>query len=147
MQDILDRFIKKYAHLQKKGLRVDGLAEIDNVRKYKVIKVSKPFIFDNREIPIKLQKRISGELPEEFKVEKERFIWAPDRYEKFVDRCGDEIKDALGDESLTREEMLDAVRGGNFQAHIEKVTAWEKEGRIAPLNEESISRKNSNMAL
>jgi len=139
MQDILDRFTKKFAHLQKKGLRVDGLAEIDSVRKYKVIKVSKPFIFDNREIPekfegIKLQKRISGELPKEFKVEKERFIWAPDRYEKFVDRCGDEIKDALGDDSLTREDMLDAVCGGNFQAHITKVTAWAKEGRIPPLN-------------
>lgn len=120
-------------------MRVDGLAEIDSVRKYKVIKVSKPFIFDNREIPekfegIKLQKRISGELPEEFKVDKERFIWAPDRYEKFVDRCGDEIKEALGDDELTREDMLDAVCGGNFQAHILKVTAWAKEGRIPPLN-------------
>ena len=139
MQDILDRFTKKYSHLQKKGLRVDGLAEIDSVRKYKVIKVSKPFIFDNREIPdkfegIKLQKRISGDLPDEFKVEKERFIWAPDRYEKFVDRCGDEIKNKLGNDNMTREEMLDAVCGGDFKAHILKVTAWAKEGRIPPLN-------------
>lgn len=138
MQDILDRFTKRYAHLQKKGLRVDGLAEIDSVRKYKVIKVSKPFIFDNRELPdkfegIKLQKRISGELPDEFKTEKERFVWAPDRYEKFVDRCGSEIKKKLGSEEMTREEMLDAVCGGNFEAHITKVTAWAKEGRILPL--------------
>ena len=139
MLDVLERFGKKYAHLQKKGLRVDGLAEIDSVRKYKVIKVSKPFIFDNREIPdkfegIKLQKRISGDLPEEFKTDKERFIWAPYRYELFVDRCAEEIRNSLGYEVMTREEMLDAVCGGNFDAHVTKVTQWAKEGRIPPLN-------------
>ncbi|MBI1183678.1 hypothetical protein GC194_05380 [bacterium] len=139
MLDILERFSKKYAHLQKKGLRIDGLAEIDSVRKYKVLKISKPFIFDNREIPdkfegIKLQKRISGDLPEEFRIDKDRFIWAPDRYEKFVDRCSDDIRKKLGNESLTREEMLDAVCGGDFKAHVVKVTQWAKEGRIPPLN-------------
>lgn len=139
MFDVLDRFTRKYSHLQKKGLKVEGLAEIDSVRKYKVIKISKPFVFDNREVPhkfegIKLQKRISGDLPEEFKTEKERFIWAPDRYEKFVDRCADEIRVALGDEELSREEMLDAVCGGDFEAHKEKCQLWVKEGRIPPLN-------------
>ncbi|MBI3143449.1 MAG: hypothetical protein HYZ16_11545 [Bacteroidetes bacterium] len=139
MQDILDRFEKKYAHLKKKGLRIEGLAEIDSIRKYKVIKVSKPFIFDNRLIPdkfegVKLQKRISGDLPNEFKTDQERFIWSPDRYERFVDRCGDEIRKKLGLDTMSREEMLDAMCGGNYQAHVEKVTQWAKEGRIPPLN-------------
>lgn len=139
MLDVLERFGKKYAHLQKKGLRVDGLAEIDSVRKYKVIKVSKPFIFDNREIPdkfegIKLQKRISGDLPDEFKNNKETFIWAPYKYEQFVDRCAEEIRQLLGEEEMTRDEMLDAVCGGDFGAHVTKVTQWAKEGKIPPLN-------------
>lgn len=138
MLDVLERFGKKYAHLKAKGLRVDGLAEIDSVRKYKVIKVSKPFIFDNREIPdkfegIKLQKRISGELPDEFRSNEETFIWSPDKYEKFVDRCADQIKASLGEEEMTRAEMLDAVCGGNFDAHVTKVTQWAKEGKIPPL--------------
>lgn len=138
MQDILDRFKRKYNHLQKKGLRVDGLAEIDSVRKYKVIKVSKPFIFDNREVPtkfegIKLQRRICGDLPEEFKVEKDKYIWSPDRYEKFVDRCAEDIRKNLGDEDMSREEMLDAVCFGDYDAHVQKCQLWAKEGRIKPL--------------
>lgn len=139
MLDVLERFRRKFAHLQKKGLKVEGLAEIDSVRKYKVIKISKPFIFDNRQMPekfegIKIQKRISGTLPKEFKQDKERFIWAPDRYEKFVDRCGDDIKKTLGDADMTRDEMLDAVCFGDFEAHKEKCDRWVKEGRIPPLN-------------
>lgn len=139
MLDVLERFGRKYAHLKEKGLRIDGLAEIDSVRKYKVIKVSKPFIFDNREIPdkfegIKLQKRISGELPDEFRENKETFIWAPAKYERFVDRCAEEIKQSLGEEEMTRDEMLDAVCGGDFDAHVVKVTQWAKEGKIPPLN-------------
>ncbi|MCB0736569.1 MAG: hypothetical protein KDC92_03580 [Bacteroidetes bacterium] len=137
MFDVLDRFRKKYALLEKKGLKVEGLAEIDSVRKYKVINVSKPFIFDNRELPKKFEgivvkKRISGDLPDEFTHDTDKFIWSPDRYEKFVDRCGDLIKEQLGNPDLTRTEMLDAVCFGDFNEHKVKCDQWVKEGRIKP---------------
>lgn len=137
MFDVLDRFKRKFSELHQKGLRVEGLAEIDSVRKYKVINVSKPFIFDNRLLPKKFEgivvkKRISGDLPEEFKENKEKFIWSPDRYEKFVDRCASLIKDQLGNPEMTRDEMLDAVCFGDFNGHKVKCDQWVKEGKIPP---------------
>lgn len=137
MFDVLDRFKKKFSELQQKGLRVEGLAEIDSVRKYKVINISKPFIFDNRLLPRKFEgivvkKRISGDLPDEFKENTEKFIWSPDRYEKFVDRCASLIKDQLGNPEMTRDEMLDAVCFGDFNGHKVKCDQWVKEGKIPP---------------
>lgn len=137
MLDVIERFKKKYGHLEKKGLKVEGLAEIDSIKKYKVLKVSKPFIFDNRAIPQKFEsivvkKRISGELPEEFTTNTEQFIWAPNRFEVFVDRCGELIKQELGIEEMSRQEMLDAVCFGNFEQHKAKCDLWVKEGKIPP---------------
>ena len=129
MLQILTRFKEKYKPLLKKGLIIEGMVVVDHARRKNAISVSKPFIFDNRNIPtsfdgIQVKKRIVGEMPIEFQIDrtqpdwhKKEYIWAPERFELFVDRALGEIKDKLGDSRLTREEALDAVCFGNFEEH------------------------------
>ena len=105
-----------------------------------VIGYSHPFIFDQRKAPpsIYLGVDVRGgtplnEMPEEFQItDREReYVWAYQRYEKFVDRCEDQIRKELGDPDMTREEMLDALtNGGNFQSFKSQCQIWEEEGRI-----------------
>lgn len=142
LYDTLDRFEKKFAHLKKKGLRVNGLKMIDPKRKKHVIDISRPLLFDNRQLPkifegLDVKAVVSGDLPMEFTIDrskpdwqKKEYVWAPERFEKYVDRCGDEIKKKLGDPKMTREEMLSALCFGDFKAHKEKTQLLIKEGKL-----------------
>ena len=119
---------------------------VDHARRKNAISVSKPFIFDNRNIPtsfdgIQVKKRIVGEMPIEFQIDrtqpdwhKKEYIWAPERFELFVDRALGEIKDKLGDSRLTREEALDAVCFGNFEEHARKVKMLVRQGKVPAYN-------------
>jgi hypothetical protein len=95
MLEILKQFESKYGTLKKKGLRIEGLSMIDPKRKKHVIMVSKPFMFDNRQLPksyegIEIKAKIEGVLPKEFAINKEAvkkdYVWAPNKFEKYVDR-------------------------------------------------------------
>jgi hypothetical protein len=142
LYDTLDRFEKKFAHLKKKGLRVNGLKMIDPKRKKHVIDISRPLLFDNRQLPkifegLDVKAVVSGDLPVEFTIDrskpdwqKKEYVWAPERFEKYVDRCGDEIKKKLGDPKMTREDMLSALCFGDYKAHKEKTQLLIKEGKI-----------------
>lgn len=139
MFEILKSFESKFGSLKKKGLRIEGLSMIDPKRKKHVIMISKPFLFDNRQLPktyegLDIKSKIEGGLPEEFKVEKEaltkEYLWAPNKFEKYVDRCADEIKKQFGNPNMSRSEMLDALAFGNFQEHIKKSTLLMQEGKI-----------------
>ena len=142
LYDTLDRFEKKFAHLKKKGLRVNGLKMIDPKRKKHVIDISRPLLFDNRQLPkifegLDVKAVVSGDLPVEFTIDrtkpdwqKKEYVWAPERFEKYVDRCGDEIKKKLGDPKMTREDMLSALCFGDFKAHKEKTQLLIKEGKL-----------------
>jgi len=142
LYDTLDRFEKKFAFLKKKGLRVNGLKMSDPKRKKHVIDISRPLIFDNRLLPktfegLDVKNIIHGELPKEFSVDrtkpdwfKREYIWAPERFEKFVDRCSDDIKKQLGNKEMTREEMLSAICFGDFQEHKRKTDELVKEGKL-----------------
>src|SRR5687767_1229610 len=128
MYDSLKRFEQKYGHLKKLGLRINGLKMIDPKRKSHAIDVSRPLIFDSRLLPKKfeglpLKASIYGELPAEFKVDREKkeFIWAPERFEMFVDRCSGEIRKTLNAPEMDRSEMLSALCFGDFQEHKNKV--------------------------
>lgn len=146
MLQILTRFKKKYKPLLKKGLIIEGMVVVDHARRKNAISVSKPFIFDNRNIPtsfdgIQVKKRIVGEMPIEFQIDrtqpdwhKKEYIWAPERFELFVDRALGEIKDKLGDSRLTREEALDAVCFGNFEEHARKVKMLVRQGKVPSYN-------------
>lgn len=144
MYQTLDNFKERYKHLQKKGLRILGIKLIDPEKKTHVIEISRPLIFDSRIIPdryegLRIKRRIHGPLPEEFQVDrdavdfhKREYIWAPERFEKYVDRCSDKIRKQLGDPDLTREDMLDAICFGNFRKHKQKVQNLIREGKLPP---------------
>ena len=127
MFEILKSFENKFGALKKKGLRIEGLSMIDPKRKKHVIMISKPFLFDNRQLPksyegLEIKSKIEGGLPEEFKIEKEAvkkdYLWAPNKFEKYVDRCAEDIKKQFGNPNMSRSEMLDALAFGSFEDHI-----------------------------
>lgn len=142
LYDTLERFEKKYGYLKKKGLRINGLKMIDPKRKKHVIDVSRPLVFDNRLLPksfegLEVKAIIHGDLPTEFTIDrtqpdwqKKEYIWAPERFEQFVDRCAPEIKKTLGNVNMTRDEMLSALCFGDFQAHKEKTQQMVAEGKV-----------------
>lgn len=142
LYDTLERFEKKFGHLKKKGLRINGLKMIDPKRKKHVIDVSRPLVFDNRLLPksfegLEVKTIIHGDLPTEFKIDrtkpdwqKKEYIWAPERFESFVDRCGLEIKKQLGNMNMTRDEMLSALCFGDFEAHKKKTELLVLEGKV-----------------
>ncbi|HRD40648.1 MAG TPA: hypothetical protein PLC65_18610 [Bacteroidia bacterium] len=141
MFEILKNFESKYNTLKKKGLRIEGLSMIDPKRKKHVIMISKPFLFDNRQLPkiyegLEIKSKIEGGLPEEFKFDKEaakkEYLWAPAKFEKYVDRCSDEIRKQFGNPNMSRQEMLDALAFGNFEEHKKKSLQLMKEGKIPP---------------
>ncbi|MBS1646360.1 MAG: hypothetical protein JST67_03345 [Bacteroidetes bacterium] len=140
MFEVLNHFQKKFQTLTKEGLRFQGLSLIDPKRKKHVIMISKPFVFDNRKLPkvydgLEVKAKIEGELPLEFIVDaRQEYRWAPQRFEHFVDRCGDEIRKKLKNPKMTRQEMLDALAFGNFEAHKKKCSELLKEGKIPPLS-------------
>jgi len=116
MFEILKSFETKYGHLKKKGLVIEGLAMVDPKKKKHVIKISRPLIFDNRLLPkrfegldVKTNIKLNDAMPKEFSVDrtlpnwhKTQYIWAPERFQKYVDRCEKEIKPELN--SLTKSE-------------------------------------------
>ena len=140
MFEILNHFKKKYQPLTKDGLRFDGLSLIDVKRKKHVIMISKPFVFDNRKLPksydgLAIKAKIEGGLPEEFNVDaRKEYIWAPQRFEKFVDRCSDEIRKKFKQPDMSRTDMLYALAFGNFADHKKKCKELLSEGKIPPLS-------------
>lgn len=141
MFEILKHFETKYGSLKKKGLRIEGLSMIDPKRKKHVIMVSKPFIFDNRQLPktyegLDIKAKIEGNLPKEFAIKKDspkkEYVWAPSKFERYVDRCAEEIRKEFGNPKMTRKEMLDALAFGNFEEHKKKSLQMMKDGKIPP---------------
>lgn len=143
MFEILKSFESKFGSLKKKGLRIEGLSMIDPKRKKHVIMISKPFLFDNRQLPksyegLEIKSKIEGGLPEEFKIEKEAikkdYLWAPNKFEKFVDRCSEDIKKQFGNPNMSRAEMLDALAFGSFEDHKKKTLTLIQEGKIPAIS-------------
>ena len=143
MFEILKNFESKFGSLKKKGLRIEGLTMIDPKRKKHVINISKPFLFDNRLLPktyegLDIKSKIEGGLPEEFKIDKEAvikdYLWAPSKFEKYVDRCSEDIKKQFGNPNMSRSEMLDALAFGSFEDHKIKTMNLIKEGKIPAIN-------------
>lgn len=144
MFDILKSFEQKFGHLKKKGLIIEGLAMIDPKKKKHVIRISRPLVFDNRLLPkkfegldVKTNIKIDTNMPDEFSVDRTRpdwtkreYIWAPERFEKFVDRCEAQIKKDLGNPNMSKMDMLDALCFGDFSEHKKKVSKLIKEGKL-----------------
>ena len=105
--------------------------------------ISKPFLFDNRLLTktyegLDIKSKIEGGLPEEFKIDREAltkdYLWAPNKFEKYVDRCSEDIKKQFGNPNMSRTEMLDALAFGSFEDHKQKTLNLIKEGKIPAIN-------------
>ena len=131
---IVDSFKSRYSNLKKFGLTVHGIANL--MGDVNVISISIPFVFDQRQLPknfMGLDLRINfKELPTEFQNvdSSEEYIWAYQRCSAFVDRHSEEIKKALDNQNLTREELLDSICFGDYKLHKVKCIKWETEGKI-----------------
>jgi hypothetical protein len=148
MFEILKSFETKYGYLKKKGLIIEGLAMVDVKKKKHVIKVTRPLVFDNRLIPkrfegldVKTSIKISTNMPKEFSVDRTKpdwhkayYIWAPERFMKFVERCENEIKAQLENPGMTKTELLDALCFGNFNEHMQKSQQMIREGKLPAYN-------------
>lgn len=144
MFEILKSFETKYGYLKKKGLVIEGLAIADIKKKKHIIKVTRPLVFDNRLIPkrfegldVKTSIKISSDMPKEFNVDrtkpdwnKKYYLWAPERFVKFVERCEIELKAELDCPQMTTAELLDALCFGNFEEHKQKSSQLIKEGKL-----------------
>lgn len=116
LNEVLHRFRTEYAH--RRGLQIYGLSV--NHGGTWAIATSSPFIFDRRGLPayylgVHVKWSISPPLPAEFQ---HGYAWAPENYERFVDRCADELREAFEKQDMTREEMLHALIGHPFQEHV-----------------------------
>ncbi|MBA3665764.1 MAG: hypothetical protein H0W61_16400, partial [Bacteroidetes bacterium] len=63
---------------------------------------------------------------------KKEYVWAPLKFEKYVDRCSEDIRKQFGNPDMTRQEMLDALAFGSFEEHKKKSLQLMKEGKIPP---------------
>lgn len=135
-KEILIAFERQYGHLTKYGLTIVGIADKGSGRP--VISITTPFIFDHRRIPRSFRgMTVSGgfqesDLPKEFHVLDRRrgYIWAYQRFEKFVDDNQELIRITLKDPEMTRSEILDAICYGDFEKHKEQCIHWEAVGKI-----------------
>ncbi|NJK97005.1 MAG: hypothetical protein HC905_20655 [Bacteroidales bacterium] len=101
-----------------------------------MISISVPFIFDHRQLPNEFMGLILRtdiyDLPMEFQnIDTEnKYIWAYQRFEIFVDKHVDLIKQKLDNLNITRQEILDALCFGDYNKHKENCKKWESEGKI-----------------
>jgi hypothetical protein len=143
MNKTIKRFRSHFKHLEKYGLIVHD--KILNIEDTSFINVSYPFIFDRRWLPSNFEEFfIKGgvnelDLPIEFQIDKtewdwynKEYIWAPERFEKFVNNNINEIRVKLDNPNMTKLEMLDALCNGNFEAHKKMV---EEKIRLGELPE------------
>ncbi len=105
------------------------------------IEVEHPFIFDRHKykIPgmflgVEIKEKITDStLPDEFLVEDHNteYIWAPERFNAYVDRCEDKIRQELGNPDLSHDDILDILcPTGDFLNWMAQCRQWEKEGII-----------------
>ena len=116
LNDIADEFRRKHPRLNFQGLgNVHGSLELVVVR---------PFIFDKRLIPnsflgLAVRTSLSEPLPDDFEVHSD-YVWAPENYANFVDNHADEVRSALGNPEMSRDEMLHALIGMPFDEWIQQ---------------------------
>jgi len=135
IRQIADRFRGEFGHLP--GLDISGHG-IYHGGSW-VIGASHPLVFDRRRLPsrylgVDVRASIQLPLPPEFQGHEypHGYVWSPPNYERFVDRCADEIRERLGDPDMTREQMLHVIVGRPFDEHVSECRRWVKEGAIPP---------------
>jgi hypothetical protein len=136
LKSIVDDFRDAYGH-------IEGLVVSKDPGSYHggewVIDVTHPFIFDRRSLPgyhlgVRLHRGSQPPLPPEFANQHypDGYAWSPPNFERFVDRCADEIRQKLGKPQMSRAEMLHALVGTPFEEFVSHCREWVKKGSIPP---------------
>lgn len=142
MDNIISRFKVKYHNLFEFGLNV--YPDLLVIEGDKFIAGDHPFIFDRRWLPKSFEDCYlrfgvnTKDLPPEFQLNyddplwyKHQYLWAPERFELFVDRCAKEIRTKLqNSEEMSRNEMLDALCFGDFEAHKARTEIAREKGEL-----------------
>lgn len=122
LRQITKEFKLEYGHLH--GLKIHG---IGNCHGSLVLGVTYQLIFDRRQLPknylgIHVYEMVD-DIPKDFKQFK-KYLWAPENYEHFVDHHADEIRKELDNPNMSRDEMLHALCGMEFDKWIEICRSW-----------------------
>jgi hypothetical protein len=136
VQSIVDDFRRAHGH-------VEGLVIRDQPGSYHggewVIDVTYPFIFDRRSLPrqhlgVRVHAGPQLPLPPEFENQNppDGYAWSPPNFERFVDRCANEIRQRLGNPTMSRAEMLDALVGMPFEEFVAHCRESVRKGSIPP---------------
>ncbi len=148
MYDIYKRFEERYGYLKKMGVKFEGVQMIDSIKRKQVIVLTRPFLLDCRLLPkkydgIEIKVRIQGGLPEEFKViGSNDHVFAPEKFEKYVDAHLEELRNYFEKPEITKAELLDMLAFGNFEEHKKNFQNMLKEKhRQARLLQRKISLK------
>ena len=120
LEDLGASFQDEHPHLAYRGL--------GNVFGSLMLVVMRPFIFDRRKAPgsymgLGIRYTLSEQTPEGFD-QYAKYIWAPENYVNFVNARADDIRDALGDPEMDKEEMLHALVGMPFDDWIRQCQKW-----------------------
>jgi hypothetical protein len=135
---IASMFKREFSSIE--GIRDIGDAAVGPGTEW-VIPVLRSFVYDRRDDPVPAsylglvvrQSYDSDDLPEEFRLGPDRmgYVWAPFRYERYVDRCTIEIATLLGQPKMHRSEILDAIcPTGDFKKWIRQYEEWVTQGKI-----------------
>src|SRR6187551_654533 len=121
IRQIANRFRQEFGHLP--GISIDGPG-IPHGGGW-AIGVTHDVIFDRRWLPrrylgVHVRPGIRLPLPKEFANQQypTGYAWSPPNFERFVDRCADEIRRRLGSPNMSRDEMLHALVGMPFEKFV-----------------------------
>ncbi len=124
LKNLVQEFKEVFGNL--KGLTIHGMG---NYHGCLVLGVSHRFIFDRRQLPddyLGMPVHCSvTDVPTDFQINK-KYIWAPENYQHFVERHADKIKEELGCEDMSTEEMLCALCGMPFSNWIDVCRGFGK---------------------
>ncbi len=120
LDEIVGAFRREYPDYEVTGL--------GNVFGSLMLVVVRPFIFDKRSAPgnfmgVSIRYSLGEPVPDGFEVYSD-YVWAPENYLAFVDLHSEEIRYSLGDSTMDREEMLDALVGMPFDDWIRQCQEW-----------------------
>jgi hypothetical protein len=135
-KSIVHDFRDAYGHIE--GLVVNEEPSIYHGGSW-VVDVTHPFIFDRRSLPrehlgVWLRTRVQLPLPPEVADQHypDGYAWSPPNFERFVDRCANEIRQRLGNPTMSRAEMLHALIGTPFEEFVAHCRESVKKGFIPP---------------
>jgi hypothetical protein len=127
LNQIKEEFRREYGHLR--GLTING---IGNCHGSTVLGLTTQLVFDHRLLPksylcIPVYELVA-DLPKDFK-QNDEYVWAPENYEYFVEHHAEEIRKELDNPNMSRDEMLSALCGMEFNKYVEICRSFDRKDK------------------